>query len=104
MRAQHIGYSWPAFDLVIERGSAIAFARGLDETNPIYLDEAAAGAAGAMAAAAEGFLAGASGAAALAPGIGAATGATGAARGATGMVLAAVTRSELLFIGFELSF
>ena len=46
MRAQHIGYSWPAFDLVIERGSAIAFARGLDETNPIYLDEAAAPAAG----------------------------------------------------------
>ena len=46
MRAQHIGYSWPAFDLVIERGSAIAFARGLDESNPIYLDEAAARAAG----------------------------------------------------------
>ena len=42
MRAQHIGYAWPAFDLVIERGSAIAFARGLDETDPIYLDEAAA--------------------------------------------------------------
>ena len=34
MRAQHIGYAWPAFDLVIERGSAIAFARGLDETDP----------------------------------------------------------------------
>ena len=46
MRAQHIGYAWPAFDLVIERGSAIAFARGLDETDPSYLDEAAARAAG----------------------------------------------------------
>lgn len=46
MRTQHIGYAWPAFDLVIERGSAIAFARGLDETDPIYLDEAAARAAG----------------------------------------------------------
>jgi acyl dehydratase len=46
MRAQHIGHSWPSFDVVIERGAAIAFARGLDETNPIYLDEAAAHAAG----------------------------------------------------------
>ena len=46
MRAQHIGHAWPSFDVVIERGAAIAFARGLEETDPIYLDEAAARAAG----------------------------------------------------------
>ena len=45
-RSAHIGHVWPAFELVVERGSAIAFARGLDETEPVYLDSAAARAAG----------------------------------------------------------
>jgi hypothetical protein len=46
MRSQLIGYAWPPFDVVIERGPAIAFARGLDETNPVYFSEAAAREAG----------------------------------------------------------
>jgi acyl dehydratase len=45
-RDQHIGHAWPPFEVLIERGAAIAFARGLDETDPVYLDEAAARAAG----------------------------------------------------------
>jgi len=45
-RDAHIGHAWPSFEVLIERGSAVAFARGLDETDPIYLDEAAARAAG----------------------------------------------------------
>jgi acyl dehydratase len=45
-RDEHIGHVWPSFQVVIERGAAIAFARGLDETDPIYFDEAAARAAG----------------------------------------------------------
>lgn len=42
----YIGHTWPAFEVVVERGSAIAFAQGLGEKNPIYLDEASAKAAG----------------------------------------------------------
>ena len=45
-RDQHVGHVWPAFEVVVERGAAIAFARGLDERNPIHLDTAAAQAAG----------------------------------------------------------
>lgn len=46
MDARLIGHTWPAFEVVVERGTAVAFARGLDETNPIYLDEVAAREAG----------------------------------------------------------
>ena len=45
-RDQHIGHTWPPFEVVIERGAAVAFARGLDEDDRVYLDEAAAQAAG----------------------------------------------------------
>lgn len=46
MDASLIGHTWPAFEVVVERGPAIAFARGLDETNPVYFDEEAARSAG----------------------------------------------------------
>lgn len=45
-REQHIGHIWPPFEVVVERGAAVAFARGLDETDPVYLETAAARAAG----------------------------------------------------------
>lgn len=45
-RDEHVGHAWPSFEVVVERGAAIAFARGLDETDPVYLDGDAARAAG----------------------------------------------------------
>ncbi len=45
-REEHIGHAWPPFEVEVERGAAIAFARGLDETDPVHLDTAAARAAG----------------------------------------------------------
>lgn len=45
-RAAHVGHAWPPFDVVIERGAAIAFAQGLGETDPVYLDQVAARRAG----------------------------------------------------------
>jgi N-terminal half of MaoC dehydratase len=45
-RTAHIGHMWPPFEVVVERGAAIAFARGLDETEAVYLDSGAAQAAG----------------------------------------------------------
>lgn len=45
-RQQHVGHRWPTFEVVVERSMAVNFARGLDETNPVYLERAAAQAAG----------------------------------------------------------
>lgn len=45
-RRVHVGHAWPAFEVVVEKGAAIAFAQGLDETDPVYFDEAAARRAG----------------------------------------------------------
>jgi acyl dehydratase len=43
---RHIGLELPPFDVEIERGALLGFARALGETNPIYTDDAAARAAG----------------------------------------------------------
>lgn len=45
-RHVHVGHVWPAFEVQVERSMAVNFARGLDETNPVYLDREAAMAAG----------------------------------------------------------
>lgn len=42
----HIGLELPAFDVEVEKGALLSFARALGETGPIYTDEAAARAAG----------------------------------------------------------
>lgn len=44
--SRHIGLELPSFDVEIERGALLAFARALGETNPIYTNEAAAREAG----------------------------------------------------------
>jgi acyl dehydratase len=44
--SRHIGLELPAFDVEVEKGALLNFARALGETNPIYTDEAAARAAG----------------------------------------------------------
>jgi hypothetical protein len=45
-RHDHIGHAWPAFEVLVERTMALNFARGLDETRPVYLERDAAVAAG----------------------------------------------------------
>lgn len=45
-RGAHVGHVWPPFEVTVERGAAVAFARGLDETDPVHLDAQAARAAG----------------------------------------------------------
>jgi acyl dehydratase len=45
-RSAHVGHMWPPFEVTVERGAAVAFARGLDETDPVHLDAQAARAAG----------------------------------------------------------
>lgn len=46
MRADHVGHTWPPFEVLVERSMAVNFARGLGETDPVYLDRDAARAAG----------------------------------------------------------
>ncbi len=46
MDTKFIGYKWPEFEVQVERGQTVAFARGLGETNPVYLEKAAAKEAG----------------------------------------------------------
>ncbi|MFM8345000.1 MAG: MaoC family dehydratase N-terminal domain-containing protein, partial [Betaproteobacteria bacterium] len=45
-RQRYVGHVWPSFEILVERSMAVNFARGLDETNPIYLNLEAAQAAG----------------------------------------------------------
>lgn len=44
--SRHIGLELPAFDVEVEKGALLSFARALGETGAIYTDEAAARAAG----------------------------------------------------------
>jgi acyl dehydratase len=46
VRSEHIGHAWPPFEVVVERSMAVNFARGLEETDPVYLDRGAAQQAG----------------------------------------------------------
>lgn len=41
-----IGYEWPPFEILVERGQVVQFAHSLGETDPVYLDRQAAVAAG----------------------------------------------------------
>ena len=41
-----IGHTFPAFEVVLEKGPLRLFARAIGETNPVYIDEDAAIAAG----------------------------------------------------------
>lgn len=45
-RQRYVGHVWPSFEILVERSMAVNFARGLDETNPVYLNREAAQAAG----------------------------------------------------------
>lgn len=42
----HIGRTWPAWEVDIEKGRLRVLARAIGETRPVYVDEAAARAAG----------------------------------------------------------
>ena len=43
---RHIGYASPPFTTPVERGRLKFFAKAIGETDPVYVDEAAAQAAG----------------------------------------------------------
>lgn len=43
---RHIGHTWPAWEVEIEKGRLRLLAKAIGETRPIYTDEAAAQAAG----------------------------------------------------------
>lgn len=43
---KHIGKTWPAYKVEVEKGRLRFFAKAIGERNPIYTDEAAARAAG----------------------------------------------------------
>ena len=43
---KYIGHTWPPYTVDVEKGRLRFFAKAIGETNPVYIDEAAAHAAG----------------------------------------------------------